>query len=615
MKYIITICLVICHLCGYAQVDIPFGKDHRITYDMKTGTYTVVLNGKPVFENVYAVGQDIDSRTAVKRSYAVKKTAASILYTVTSGRLQQLFYTFPGKDYCVLEVQVAGKSCNYLSPLNADRVTATGQVLHVPFDNDMWVRYEAVDISKANFTSSEVTAIYDDQQGIVIGSIAQDVWKTGIQVHNNGLKVFSGFTDSLRTHDKMKHGAVKAVNGYCRSAQVFLGYDKDWRNGMETYAKTFSRRHVAPYTGATPLFWNSWGVIQTKIDLAKAKGAVDFFHDSCTAFRAADNTLYIDLDSYWDNMNVVQLTAFAAYCKEKGFKPGIYWAPFVDWGKYDRPLEGSDYSYGETWTKQDGKVMEWDGGRAMDPTHPGTRQRIAHFMGLFREMGYEMVKIDFLAHGAIEGDHFYDSRVTTGMQAYRKGMELIDSIAGKDMLLYAAISPNLATAPYVHVRRIACDAFNTIEHTEYTLNSTAYGWWQSLLYNYLDADHVVFKGGDFNANKARFASALVTGTIVTGDDYSEPGEWRNVAKQLLQDKDLLEIVKRGKPFRPLDGNKVFMREDGYIAIFNYGNTEQVYRVPVAKAGVAMELFSKEKVNVKDVLEVKVPGGSAAIYKL
>lgn len=583
-------------------------------YDLKAGTYSVILHGEPTFENVYAVAQDIDSRTAAKRGYVIKKSGAATVYTVNSGALQQLFTTFPDKDYCIVSIQVAGMACNYLSPFNTAGINATGHVLNVPFDNDMWFRYEAPALEKADFTGSEVTAIYNEQRGIVIGSLEQDVWKTGIQVRSNALKVFCGYTDSLRTHDVKAHGMVQPVDGYCHSAPIFIGYNKDWRTAMETYATSNKTpRYVAPWKGATPICWNSWGVLQTKIDFAKAKGVVDFFYDSCKGYRTADHTLYIDLDSYWDNMSPEQLKAFAAYCKEKGFKPGIYWAPFVDWGKYDRPVEGSTYHYKDTWTTQNGKYADTDGGRAMDPTHPATRARIIYFMQRFKEMGYEMVKIDFLTHGAIEGDHFYDAGVTTGMQAFRKGMELIDSMAGKNMLLYAAISPNLATSRYVHMRRIACDAFNTIAHTEYTLNSTAYGWWQSVLYPFMDADHVVFKDAAFNANKARLASALVTGTLVTGDDYASDGPWKAVALQLLQDKELLAVTKSGKSFRPVDGNNVFMKDDKYIALFNYGVQEQTFHIPLLKGGNFKELFSKKIISSGDTLHVQLEGGSAAIY--
>ncbi|WP_343692900.1 hypothetical protein [Chitinophaga sp.] len=609
--------VLLLQLCSYAQVNIPFGKNNRIVYDLKKGTYNVTLNGQVVFENVYAVGQQLDSRADVKRGYAVKRTGTSMVYIVSSGGLQQLFYTYPGREYCVIAVKVAGMACNYIAPMNTGHIATAGRALNVPFDNDMWFRYDAPVFDKADFTGSEVTAIYNEKGGVVVGSLEQDVWKTGVQVKDQALKVFCGYTDSLRTHDGKSHGMVQPVDGYCSSAPVFVGYDKDWRQAMETYAQTnmsFHPAHVAKWKGSTPFCWNSWGVMQTKVDFTRAKGVVDFFHDSCTEFRTADHTLYIDLDSYWDNMSPAQLKAFAAYCKEKGFKPGIYWAPFVDWGKYDRAVEGSKYSYKATWTTQDGRYADTDGGRAMDPTHPATRERIVHFFGLFKEWGYEMVKIDFLSHGAIEGDHFYDPGVTTGMQAFRKGMEWIDSTAGDKMLLYAAISPNLATSRYVHMRRIACDAFNTVAHTEYTLNSTAYGWWQSLMYGYMDADHVVFKDASLHANQARLASALVTGSVVTGDDYGEVGPWREVALSLLQDPDLLAIAKSGKSFRPVDGNRVFMKGDQYIAIFNYDDKDAMYSVPLVKGGRMVELFSKEVKMVKDTLEVRVAAGSAVIYR-
>lgn len=72
-----------------------------------------------------------------------------------------------------------------------------------------------------------------------------------------------------------------------------------------------------------------------------------------------------------------------------------------------------------------------------------------------------MIKLDFLGHGAIEADSFYDKTVTTGMQAFKKGMEFIVDQAGGQMLIYASICPNMATAPYVHMRRISCDSFNS----------------------------------------------------------------------------------------------------------------------------------------------------------
>ncbi len=284
---------------------------------------------------------------------------------------------------------------------------------------------------------------------------------------------------------------------------MMIGWFDDWRKGLETFATANNRtetRYISKWTKGTPFGWNSWGAMQDKLTLPKAKAVVDFFHDSCSNFRTADNTLYIDLDSYWDLLlkggvdgDYSQLTAFAAYCKSKGFQPGVYWAPFVDWGKSSRKMEGSGYNYEDCWTRQNGNVIDLDGARALDPTHPGTKARIALLIGKFKECGFKMIKLDFLGHATLEADRFYDTTVHTGMQAFRKGMEyVVDQLDGK-MLVYAAISPNLATARYVHMRRIACDAYSNISETGYTLNSTTYGWWQSRLYDYVDADHIVFK--------------------------------------------------------------------------------------------------------------------------
>ncbi len=140
------------------------------------------------------------------------------------------------------------------------------------------------------------------------------------------------------------------------------------------------------------------------------------------------------------------------------------------------------------------------------------------------------------------------------MQAFKKGMQFLDSVLDNKMLVYAAISPNLATARYVHMRRIACDAWSSLDHTEYTMNSSGYGWWQSYMYDFMDADHVVFAEEQDGVNRARLASALVTGSLITGDDYSGNGKWIATAKKLLQNKALLQLTKSGKTFRPLRGN-------------------------------------------------------------
>jgi alpha-galactosidase len=645
-------------------ITIPFGKNNAVLYSLTSGTYDVVFNGKRTITGAYAVykgKQEMMSTGAAPRSYSQRSVKSNpsglITYhtieTMRDGwRMQQVFTVYASTDYVLTRVQMIGKdvAASYISPLTTGNMVITdkgdNRALYVPFDNDMWARFNAQPLQQANYTSSEVTALYnnDTYRGLVIGSIEHDVWKTGINVKANGnnsvsVTAFGGLADSNITHDRIPHGLVRTSDTACSSPLMLIGMFSDWRNGMEQYAahsRYLQRPVIFNWTKATPVGWNSWGALQTKISLDKAKAVIDFFSDSCKNFRSADGALYIDLDSFWDNMikggldgDVSELKQFVAYCKSKKFKPGIYWAPFTDWGKHDRKIEGSDYTYAQAWLKQNGKPVDVDGAYAMDATHPGTKARIDWYLTRLRKLGFEMIKIDFLGHGALECDRFYDSSVNTGMQAYKVGMECVTKALDNKMLVYAAISPTMATARYVHMRRIACDAFSAIDNSEYTLNSTGYGWWQSRLYNFVDADHVVFNRESEGANRARLASALVTGTLITGDDYSTHGPWSNVAKRLLQNKALLNVIKDGRSFRPIEANtdnkgvEIFVKTVGtktYLAAFNFSNSPRTYTLPLSRLGIsqqskisAVELFSAAHNTFTGNVQLTIPPSDAMLY--
>ncbi|WP_123864637.1 alpha-galactosidase [Chitinophaga barathri] len=648
-----------------AELIIPLGDKSRIVYDLNKGQYNITWNGKMMIKEAYAAYQAEkpgDSRKAGKASCKVSDVQTSLgkarLYTISfagDASLQQLFYTFRNNNSFItqLRLQRAGAAVS-MTPLVTDSLLwnkpGDNRALFVPFDNDMWVRYNAMPFAGAAFKGSEVGAVYnvEDNSGLVMGSLEQDDWKTGFLLKGNGsgrtagISLLAGFTDSTVTHDVVSHGKVLPVDGWVSSPKIMIGFFADWREGMETFAKQNNQLHprsIADWKGPTPMGWNSWGVLREKIRFDQAMKVVDFFADSLKDFRTADHTLFIDLDAFWDNMtpggidgDVSKLSEFVAHCKQKGLKPGIYWTPFADWGKSDRNVEGSNgYSYKETWTTQNGRMLDIDGGRAMDPTHPATLQRIVHTINRMKSLGFEMIKIDFLGHGALESDRFFDPAVTTGMQAFKKGMHFLDSVLDNRMLVYAAISPNLATARYVHVRRIACDAFSALDNTEYTMNSSGYGWWQSYLYDYVDADHIVFASENDGVNRARLAAALVTGSVFTGDDFSATGKWTQVARKLLQNRDLLMLAANGKSFRPLLGNtgnkgveQLFRQDDGrlYIALFNYGNAAQTMNIPAELLGGGKntrwkikELFSGDTHWLDGQKQLPVPPADACIFEI
>lgn len=644
---------------------ITYSKTGVIAYDQKTGTFSVKENGKAILSNCYAKVK-IGNKSITSKEYqhiTCKTTntqdafgnAVKHEFTLTGKNLPvmvQTFYSYAlsaGKFF-LTEVSLKGSNIktNYMEPIAGNMAAINGDArsLFVPFDNDTFISYDSKAFkAPLTNTSAEVGTVFDNhsRNGIVFGSVEHEIWKTGVRTiakkdSANTFEVWGGYTEESVNRDKIAHGEISG--NVVKSPKVFVGWYADWRNGMEEFGKA-NRIAEPPYifnwTKPTPVGWNSWGVMQEKVNYDKAIKVANFFADSIPAFRNG-NTAFIDLDSFWDNMisggwegDFSKLKSFADYCKSKGLQPGVYWAPFTDWGWKggpDRKVLGSNYTYGETWTKVGDSYHDIDGARATDPTHPGTLQHIDYVIGKLKACGFKMIKIDFLGHAAAESSHFYDPKITTGMQAYKKGMEhLIDQL-GDQMLVYAAISPSLATGRYAHMRRIACDAFKTIKDTRYTLNSVNYGWWQTYLYNYIDADHVVLSTESEGANRARMLSAIVTGTFITGDDFSIHGQWSDRAKAMYQNPEILKVVQNGKAFRPVEGNtetgttEQFTLKAGnsfYLALFNYGNEDKTYAIDPKRIG----LEAGKAVNAKSLLQgfnvnntgnIIVKAGDAALLK-
>ncbi|WP_293305035.1 alpha-galactosidase [Pedobacter sp. UBA5917] len=651
-----------------SAIVIDYGKTGKIDYNLKTGTFTVSEGGAQLLLNGFSqvefqkklfsskdYKQIIYTRTAVKDGFGNGFRHTFLLKKGGLPTMLQVFYTYSGKDYFVISITLQGAdlSINRIIPLAGNLIDQESSdiptSLFVPFDNDTFISYNTVPLkANVNNPSAEVGALYHDQsrKGFVFGSLEHSNWKTGVITAMDvdkkiSIQAICGYTEESITRDKIQHGYL---NGNAiSSAKVFFGAFNDWRLGMETYAK-LNRISEPPivfkWNTATPVGWNSWGAMQEKITLEKANQVNDFFADSLKSFRSG-GVAFIDLDSYWDNLleggltgDYSKLKAFADHAKSKGLKPGIYWAPFVDWGFAgggNRKAEGTDYTFGEMWTKVGAGHHDIDGARALDPTHPGTQQRIATVINKFKECGFEMIKIDFLGHAAIESDHFFDPKITTGMQAYKTGMEfLLKQLDGK-MLVYAAISPNLASGRYVHVRRIACDAFKSIKDTEYTLNSVSNGWWQTYLYDYIDADHVVFSDQSDGENTARFLSAIVTGTCITGDDFSRQGKWTATAQGLLNNTEILKVLQDGKAFVPVEGNRgksasqLFVKEVGnvkYLAVFNYGDETKPFSINFSRIGLktnevykAENLIAKTAEDFKNNQTINLAAKDALILKI
>jgi hypothetical protein len=561
--------------------------------------------------------------------------------------MKQYFTLDQSNSFLVqLEMDGTALSANWLGPVVVD---STGGVdlgsygddraLFVPFDNDHFITYNAMSINSSS-TSYEAGAFYDNvsRNGLVVGSVTHDTWKSGIYWDGSGNKlnqmnVFGGAVSPTVTWDTMPHGSV--TGNAIQSPVIFVGFNLDWRWAMEAFAaENTLRTPKRPWTNGVPFGWNSWGVIQSGINYADATNASAFVKNNLQGSNFNNGgAVYANLDSYWDNLSDSQLQAFVNYCHARGQKAGVYWAPFVWWGSANdaasSTVEGSSYSYSEALLKNSSGGFETnDGALAMDTTHPATQERINYYIDQFTNWGFDYIKLDYLTHGALEGVH-YDTTVTTGIEAYNVGMRYLSNQINGAMFMSESIAP-IFPFQYAHSRRIACDANPSyISNTQYTLNSVSYGWWIDGLYAFNDPDILVFQGPTTNENQSRLICGAITGLFLDGDSFTNAAS-QSDAERFLTNAAIDAVARFGQTFLPVEGDTgtnaspLFTLQEGatwYLAVFNFAAGPLVTNVDLARAGItgpyaAQDLWSGAVVPVTGtLLNVSLNAKQARLFKL
>lgn len=660
----------------------------RLEYDADTGLAQIFTSGEelPLLREVYAKavlkdGTELLSKE-LKRDGENSIMAEELsdgfgsgmqIRIVNAGEkvsLTQCYSFYEGLPYFFCEAVISTEadiSTNYIAPVFACKGDYKTNVLSVagedvrflftPYDNDAFIRYSSMPLMAAS-ESYEVTAVFDntERKGLIAGSVTHDTWKTGIRARQGGINatvefsIFGGASSAI-TRDALPHGYVSGKE--VASPKIFLGFYADYRDGLEAYGQ--ANAVIAPplaWEKGIPMGWNSWSAVAEQVSYAVYTNSSDFVKEYLqdNSF-SEDGIVYINFDSFWDNLTEKELKAAAEHVRNNGQIPGIYMTPFTFWGGgYTAgavPGTNNRYSWQDIVLKDEkGTILPAvDGGVSIDPTHPGTLMYLEYQLKRFEEWGFSYVKMDFMSHGAREGI-FYNKEITTGTQAYNYGMQKIhkmlgDKLENQEFFISFSIAP-MFPSQYAHSRRISCDVFGTIDQTEYMLNSLTYGWWMNgTIYPFTDPDHIVLYNSfnhreaiSYNEGLSRYISAAIAGTMLIDSDDFRIKEARNRAIEILTCEEINAVAKRQAAFRPVEGNTkdaacdTFVSyeesEDAlYLAVFNFDSSKtKTMQMDPQRLGLdpsveyeMYDLWSKETVSITGSFEIFLEAAQPKLFRM
>jgi hypothetical protein len=641
----------------------------QVTYDLSTGLATFAYNGANVITNFYSEAYNgptlYQSTSSVysRQSTTGANGETDITLTPSDGSPVMVQRFILSDNHFLVQVELDGASLSS-NEMSAIVVNQTGAVdlgnytdtrfLHVPFDNDAYYNYNAESSNGTTDTSFEVGAFYDNtsRTGLVVGSVTHDTWKTGIEFTGDSNKldslwVYGGANSSS---DQWPHSSV--AGNKITSPTILVGYYTDWRTGMEDFASTNAQyAPMLSWGGPAPMGWNSWGKIQNNLSYANATAVEDYFHTQLPNFNN-QGTVYITLDNYWNNLSDTQLQEFVDHAHSQGQKAGVYWAPWIiwNWTALTGAVDGaSSYTFNDIVLKNTSgePIGALDSAYGIDPTHPGSKQRMDYYIDKFKTAGFDYIKLDFLSHGTLEGGSnngvHYDPTVQTGIQAYNAGMKYLYADIGTSMFIDESIAP-LFPYQYAHARRVAGDTYGSIEDTKREMASASYGWWMAgRMYNWNDPDEMLLEGTETpsgsttavpftaNENKSRVTSGAVAGFMLNGDDVTDAAS-PALVQQWLTNSSINGLPALNLNFRPVEGNtgtspvSVLVAQRGntyYIAVFNYdGSNPLSQTIDLGRAGLnsgtaysVTDLWSGATSSATGSLPINLGAAESTILKL
>lgn len=136
---------------------------------------------------------------------------------------------------------------------------------------------------------------------------------------------------------------------------------------------------------------------------------------------------------------------------DAGRVPGIWTAPFLVGARSQLASRHPDWLVGGAVACEHHWSQEV---RVLDVTHPAAADHLRSVFATLRERGIRFHKIDFIYGGAMSGKRHED---VSGIEAYRRGLQIIREGAGSDAAILGCGAPLLPSIGLVDAMRISPD--------------------------------------------------------------------------------------------------------------------------------------------------------------
>jgi len=419
------------------------------------------------------------------------------------------------------------------------------------------------------------------------------------------------------------------------SEKLFFGVSRDYHSQLETYGSLIRTLHHARVSSSAPMGWWSWTAYYFGLNegtaLTNAQWLAQhlrtlgyqFFHIdegyqyARGEYATADSTLFPN-----------GMAALERKISGEGLIPGIWTAPFQvadrswvyekhrDWLVHN--AKGEPIRTGQV----DGKDRLF----VLDTMHPGAQEYLRKtYSTLANEWNVGYIKLDFMEDTAVEG--FFYRPNTTALEAQRIGLQIIRQAVGEHVLLDKDGSPMLNAVGVVDTGRISLDTGHSFESTKDAATGIAARYYMNRNFFVSDPDafsvstQVVtdhpWHGGkvplSLDEAKASIAlSAVSAGMYEIGDDLPTLGA-DSERLALVQNQDLIEMVKLGRASTPLDlmsyspedeqPSLFWVAEDdrqGMLTIFNWTDKPRSRSIEFASLG----LPASSQHGISDVFDGK-----------